>query len=109
MLQMQLAPNPTSTDVLISIEYFGTGAVSTGNKSRSDEKAAQGEPSLAAQAPVGHLTVVDVSGKLMWEKQRCNLTSTQQLSVADFPAGVYFVTLRADGAVVTKRLVVSKL
>jgi len=94
-LSLSLAPNPATMEVQISVEGSGI----------SNDQVSGGE-----------LTVLDAQGKLVWRQDLGNSTTqqpynptTQQLSVANFPAGLYFVTLRAAGEVVTKRLVVSRL
>jgi len=80
-LSFTLAPNPAVDEVHISIENIG-------------EKG-------------GELAVRNTAGQLILQKQLGNGT-TQQLSVEDFTAGVYFVTLRSAGQSATKRLVVQR-
>ena len=88
-LSLNLAPNPATTEVQISME--GLGESGSG------------------------LTVFDAQGRTVWQRRVGSseaLTGgalTLDVSVEKFAAGLYFVTLRSDGQVVTKRLVVQRL
>jgi len=75
-----LSPNPATTEVQISIENLGE----TG----------------------GELTVMDAQGRLMWQSNVQHPMS--HVALDNFAAGVYFVTLRAEGKTATKRLLVAK-
>ncbi len=77
-ITMNLAPNPATTEVLVTVEGLG-------------EKG-------------GDLSVYDAQGRVVWQ-QSSILSPTSNINVADLPAGLYFVTLRSAGTVVTKRLV----
>jgi len=80
-LSLNLFPNPATTEVQISIE----------NLSESG----------------GELTVTDAQGRLMWQS---NVQySISNIALDNFAAGVYFVTLRSEGQMVAKRLVVNRL
>jgi len=78
--KLNLAPNPATTEVLISIENLG-------------EKG-------------GELTVLDAQGRTVWQSnvQR----PTFNVPLENLAAGLYFVTLRSDGKSVTKHLVVAR-
>lgn len=78
-----LAPNPAGSEVLIQVE----------NVDDSDAV----------------LTIFDGLGRLMWETTTLSNIQSTTVNLMTFPAGVYFVTLRSEGAAaVTKRLVVSR-
>jgi len=89
-----LSPNPATTEVTISIENLGE----TG----------------------GELTILDAQGRLMWQSHVQHPPShvhrpmsnvqhpTSHVALDNFAAGVYFVTLRAEGKTATKRLVVAR-
>lgn len=81
-LDLRLAPNPAVTEVLISVENLGE----TG----------------------GDLTVFDATGHAIW--QTASVANGQQLTadLSRFAAGLYFVTLRSEGRVATKRLLVQR-
>jgi hypothetical protein len=86
-LSLNLAPNPASDAVQISIENLGD----TG----------------------GDLMVADATGRLMWRQSiepSASRLPPSALRVEHFASGVYFVTLRsATGQMATKRLVVQRL
>jgi len=52
------------------------------------------------------LMIWDVQGHLVWEQQVAPGEQTLRLDVSNWATGVYLVTLRGNGAVDTKRLVV---
>jgi len=86
-ITMNLVPNPAATEVTISVEGIVPEAGS-------------------------EISVFDVQGRIMWQRtMKADVLPVYSfpLSLSEFPSGLYFVTLRSDGAVVTKRLVVSKL
>ena len=103
-MDLRLWPNPATTEVTISVE---------GWEMSNDQ---QGMSNV--QVLDGDLTVLDAQGRVAWQQRFGSLTSgttqqpnnpiTYQLSVADFAAGLYFVTLRSEGRTVTKRLVVQR-
>jgi len=85
--ELRLWPNPAVTQVQISIENLG-------------EKG-------------GDLTVLDAQGRTVWQRRFGSETLTSEgvtldVSGEKFAAGVYFVTLRAEGKMVTKRLIVQR-
>jgi len=85
-LDLRVSPNPAVAEVQISVENLGDAG--------------------------GELVVYDAQGRLMWRRQAGDaFPSSHPLTVSllDFPAGVYFVALRARGYVVTKRLVVNQM
>ena len=73
-----MAPNPATTEVQVSIEGLG-------------EKG-------------GDLTLFDAQGRVVWQQQRVQ-SQTSNINLSDLPSGLYFVTLRSAGTVLTKRLV----
>ncbi len=75
---MNLAPNPATIQVLVTVEGMS-------------EKG-------------GDLTLYDAQGRMVWQQSKIR-SPTSNINVADLPAGLYFVTLRSEGAAVTKRLV----
>ena len=111
-MDLRLWPNPATTEVAISVEGWEMSNDQQG-MSNPDEKSGQ-----VVQVLDGDLTVLDAQGRVAWQQRFGSLTSgttqqpnnpiTYQLSVADFAAGLYFVTLRSEGRTVTKRLVVQR-
>lgn len=81
-LSLALAPNPATAEVMVSVSGLGEGS--------------------------GELTVFDAQGRMMFQPSAVS-REPATIDLTDFPTGLYFVTLRSDGAVVTKRLMVSKL
>ncbi len=84
---MTLAPNPATTEVTISVEGIVPEAGS-------------------------EISVFDVQGRLVWQRtMEAGVLPAHPFtfSLSDFSSGLYFVTLRSEGAVVTKRLVVNRL
>jgi hypothetical protein len=81
-MTMLLSPNPAITSVAVALEGLGD----TG----------------------GELIVMDAQGKSVWQQVLTNTSVVEQISVSEFTAGIYFVMLRSDRGVVTKRLVVSR-
>jgi len=85
-LDLRLWPNPAVTEVQLVVENLGDAG--------------------------GDLAVYNAQGRLMWRRHEEAPSSLggQPLvvSMADFTAGVYFVTLCSEGQTVTKRLVVSR-
>ena len=81
-MTMRLSPNPAITSVAVALEGLGD----TG----------------------GELIVMDAQGKSVWQQVLTNTSVVEQISVSEFTAGIYFVMLRSDRGVVTKRLVVSR-
>ena len=77
-LSFTLAPNPATTQVLVKVEGLGENG--------------------------GEITVFDAQGHVVRQQSKV-LSPTSNINVADLPAGLYFVTLRSAGTVVTKRLV----
>ena len=85
-LVLALAPNPAADQTVISI----TGLGETG----------------------GHLSVHDAQGRLMWRQEvDGSVVGSQQYTVRleGFAAGLYFVTLRSEEVVMSKRLVVQRI
>jgi len=82
LANFKLSPNPASTEVQILMES---------PLSESTE-----------------LAVYDAQGRSMWKQTLPAASQTITLALADLPAGLYFVALRAEKAVVTKRLSVSR-
>jgi len=81
-LSLSLTPNPATTEVLISVENLGKNG--------------------------GELSIQDSQGRLMWQERVMSSTVNSHRSsvnVSDFAAGVYFVTLRSEGKVLTERFV----
>jgi len=86
-ITMTLAPNPATTEVTISVEGIVPEAGS-------------------------EISVFDVQGRLVWQRtMEAGVLPAHPFtfSLSDFSSGLYFVTLRSEGAVVTKRLVVNRL
>ena len=81
-ITMRLSPNPAITSVAVALE----GLDATG----------------------GELIVMDAQGKSVWQQVLTNISVVEQISVSEFTAGIYFVMVRSDRGVVTKRLVVSR-
>jgi hypothetical protein len=81
-ITMRLSPNPAITSVAVALEGLG--------------------------ATGGELIVMDAQGKSVWQQVLTNTSVVEQISVSEFTAGIYFVMLRSDRGVVTKRLVVSR-
>ena len=85
-LSLTLAPNPATTQVLVTVEGITSETLtSTGSD----------------------LSVFDAQGRMVWQQSNL-LSPTANINVADLPSGLYFVSLRSAGTVVTKRLVVSR-
>ena len=84
-LDLRLAPNPATNVVLITVDGL-------------DEKE-------------GILTVIDATGRLIWQQSVAAQQSTFLLNVLDqtFADGMYFVTLKVADKLITKRLIVSRL
>ena len=91
---LSLSPNPATTEVQILMENLGKMG--------------------------GVLTVYDVQGRRVWQQmvegvervehvERTSAQQSQHLNTSTLPPGLYFVTLRSEGQVATKRLVVSRL
>ena len=80
----KLSPNPATTEVQVWIENLG-------------EKS-------------GELTVIDAQGRRVWQQtiDFQGVQQTQHLNISTFAPGLYFVTLRSEGAVLTKRLAVNR-
>ena len=85
MLAMNLAPNPATTQVQVMVEGLGENG--------------------------GEIAVLDAQGRMVWQQSVLaqHPAVTLDVSGGEFAAGVYFVTLRAEGRLVTKRLIVAKL
>jgi hypothetical protein len=82
-LNFRLAPNPAITEVQILLEKPAAESV--------------------------ELWVHDAQGRTMWKQAVPPAAQSLMLTLADLPAGLYFVALRTEKAVVAKRLSVSKL
>ncbi len=78
LITMNLAPNPATTQVLVTVEGLGENG--------------------------GEITIFDAQGHVVRQQSKV-LSPTSNINVADLPAGLYFVTLRSAGTVLTKRLV----
>jgi len=84
-ITMTLAPNPATTEVLISIAGLGQSG--------------------------GELRVYNAQGRTLLQQLVAVQQPTLRLDVSGerFAAGVYFVTLRSEGRTMTKRLVVARI
>jgi hypothetical protein len=74
---MNLAPNPATADVIVTVAGM-------------DEKG-------------GDLIILDAQGHIVWQQRQVQ-SPTSNINLSDVPPGLYFVTLRSAGTVVTKRL-----
>jgi len=83
-LFLQITPNPAAESVLITVSGLGERG--------------------------GNLTLLDGMGRVMWQQSfDCSPSDALTRSLADFPPGLYFVTLcSAEGTMLTKRLVVQR-
>ena len=86
-LALRLAPNPATTEVQIWVESAAAELLT--NRS-------------------GDLTVFDARGRVVHQSSIVN-GKRSTIDLSEFPAGLYFVTLRSEGTVLTKHLVVSRL
>lgn len=82
----------------------------------NDPKLGQNYPNPAKErtnievqfnSPQATLTISNVLGKSIEVKQ-LNSPGTLSLDVTDYPEGVYFYTLEADGGKITKKMTVKK-
>jgi len=80
-LDMRLAPNPASTEVIVSMEGLTDGG--------------------------GMLTLFDAQGRVVWQQSSVQHPAFS-INVSDLPSGLYRVCLQTENGLVTKGLVVSK-
>lgn len=81
-LEMRLSPNPTATEVQVHMENLGE----------------QG----------GHLMLLDVQGRVMWQSPGAAFESPFSLNVSNLPPGVYQLRLLTERGTATQALMIER-